>query len=356
MIPTLATQLHSPRDLISAIPFLIGYHPKNSLVVISINDGAIGMAMRMDYPESDHHAIATSAVTLASHVKRERADAAIIVAYLPDAVNFDGEGTRAVRHAITEQSIPLLDTLEIKESKYRSLLCDDTSCCPVDGSEIHGFEESRVVTEQVVAGHPLPFASLGEMKNSIGPSEEDMALNSELAKLSLIEYEVLNPSEVLLAQREGALALDQLCEEFEERGMGVDRALVAKVLIRLHDLQVRDYAMGLGGIESVSTPEGLEILWAMWRWLLRIAPSGYVAPVASVFALMTYERGDGALARRALDRALAENDEYSMALLLRRTFAAGWPPKNFTAMREELHPKICAALFSEEVGENTLSA
>jgi hypothetical protein len=36
---------------------------------------------------------------------------------------------------------------------------------------------------------------------------------------------------------------------------------------------------------------------------------------------------------------------YQMAKLLRRTFAAGWPPSAFTQMRADLHPKICAAIF-----------
>ena len=44
------TTLTSPHDLLAAIPFLIGYHPEDSLVVVSIKDNAVGMAMRIDYP------------------------------------------------------------------------------------------------------------------------------------------------------------------------------------------------------------------------------------------------------------------------------------------------------------------
>jgi len=88
-------------------------------------------------------------------------------------------------------------------------------------------------------------------------------------------------------------------------------------------------------------------LWDMWRWLLRIAPKGYVAPVAVIFATSSYERGDGALAQRALDRAFEDSPKYQMAKLLRRTFAAGWPPSAFSQMRADLHPKICAAIYGE---------
>ena len=38
-------------------------------------------------------------------------------------------------------------------------------------------------------------------------------------------------------------------------------------------------------------------------------------------------------------------DRYSLALLLRRVFTAGWPPQSFSAMRAELHPKVVAGIF-----------
>jgi hypothetical protein len=60
---------------------------------------------------------------------------------------------------------------------------------------------------------------------------------------------------------------------------------------------------------------------------------------------MAYERGEGALAHKALDRAFADDDQYSLALLLRRVFTAGWPPESFTAMRAQLHPKVVAGIF-----------
>jgi hypothetical protein len=105
---------------------------------------------------------------------------------------------------------------------------------------------------------------------------------------------------------------------------------------------VRDFALGSHNDEE------LETYFTMWRALLRIAPTGYVAPIASLFAALAYESGDGALAHRALDRALADVNGYSLALLLRRVFTAGWPPQSFAAMRRELHPKVCAGIFGAD--------
>ena len=62
------TTLTSPHDLLAAVPFLIGYHPLNSLVVIALSDDAIGMAMRVDFPGEP--------ALLAAHLVHQKAEAA----------------------------------------------------------------------------------------------------------------------------------------------------------------------------------------------------------------------------------------------------------------------------------------
>ena len=44
------TTLTTPHDLLAAVPFLVGYQPDNSLVLIGLKDDLVGMAMRVDFP------------------------------------------------------------------------------------------------------------------------------------------------------------------------------------------------------------------------------------------------------------------------------------------------------------------
>ena len=37
--------------------------------------------------------------------------------------------------------------------------------------------------------------------------------------------------------------------------------------------------------------------------------------------------------------------DYPLAQLLRRVYAAGWEPKSFAHMRDDLHPKVEATIF-----------
>lgn len=166
----------------------------------------------------------------------------------------------------------------------------------------------------------------------------DIELNELVSLVSEIDYE---NGDFQLLQRAGALAFNDLVEEFTRTGTCKNKALLALIFVRLADLQVRDYAMGF------TTSENIETISSMWRWLLEIAPNGHIAPVAALYSAISYERGDGQLAMNTLDKAFADQKAYPLALLLRRVYAANWPAESFATMRKDLHPKVCAALFSE---------
>ncbi len=335
-----ATELNSPHDLLAAVPFMVGYHPQDSLVAMALRDDKVVMAMRVDFP--DDESIEAISKTIALHLLREKASEAIIVGYLPKSVTAS-DPLLIVRECIAGYSIIVKECIEVRGDRFRSSLCADLECCPLEGNLVPELSDSRVTAEQVAAGNPLPFLDLDEMKRSIAATPIDKELLKAIKALAEIDYE---SDQVNALQREGANAINQISLAFIRDGVVLDKALIALVLVRLHDLQVRDYAMGFTSEKSDDQ------LWDMWRWLLRIAPKGYVAPVAVIFATSSYERGDGALAQRALDRAFEDSPKYQMAKLLRRTFAAGWPPSAFTQMRADLHPKICAAIYGESSAQS----
>jgi len=314
---------------------MVGYHPQVSLVAMALRDDKVVMAMRVDFP--DDESIEAISKTIALHLVREKASEAIIVGYLPTSIT-SSDPLLVVRECISRYSIIVKECIEVRGDRFRSSLCADLECCPPEGSLVPELSDSRVTAEQVAAGNPLPFLDLDEMKRSISAGPVDKELIKAIKAVAEIDYE---SDQVNSLQREGANAINQISLAFIRDGVVLDKALIALVLVRLHDLQVRDYAMGFTSEKSDDQ------LWDMWRWLLRIAPKGYVAPVAVIFATSSYERGDGALAQRALDRAFEDSPKYQMAKLLRRTFAAGWPPSAFSQMRADLHPKICAAIYGE---------
>jgi hypothetical protein len=169
---------------------------------------------------------------------------------------------------------------------------------------------------------PLPLSTDPDFIESVNT----FALHPDMADLTLL-------------QRDGATAVIDLSMQFADRGYQCDIELLSQVLGRLCDIQVRDFALGTHNEKTFDN------YWNMWLYLLRVAPVGFVAPVACLFATLAYERGDSELAYRALDRAAEDDPKYSLTILLRRVFGSGWPAAAFAAMRVELHPKVTAGIF-----------
>lgn len=299
------------------------------------------MAMRVDYPSIEDSNTTEAFNALVFHLVREGAQGALVVAYVPDGRD---DGLRILENvslALARAEIPIRESLLIAGGRWRSVLCADQECCPAQGNELPEIESSRVAVEQVADGRPMPYGNREGMAESIAA----LPLASDADFAGQVAQHRIDPEsdEIQKWQRSGALAVLDLASRFIAGSMGRDieddQKLSAMVLGSLSDIQVRDFALGSHDDESI------EVYWTMWRYLVRIAPPGYVAPVASLLAALSYESGEGALAQRSLDRALSDDASYSLAGLLRRVFSAGWPPESFGAMRKDLHPKVCAGIF-----------
>jgi hypothetical protein len=117
---------------------------------------------------------------------------------------------------------------------------------------------------------------------------------------------------------------------------------IAWITVALRDLRVRDDAW------ARMDPAHLDAHRRLWIDVTRRAQPGYVAAPASLLAFVAWQAGDGALANVALDRALADEPRYSMALLLRQVITAGAPP---SLARLPMTPEEVAASYDEAEDE-----
>lgn len=326
--------LTSAHDLITAVPFLIGFHPSNSVVLISVKDGAIGLAMRIDVPARlDSNAIDL----LAHHFIRDEAEAALLVAYMPDTRD-DGDSLLiSLGAGLMRNGVHIQESIVVRGGRYRSIICRDSTCCPPAGKAMPEIDKSEIAAEHVIAGIPMPYSDIADLIETIAPeaSSFNLSWTDEVTRFRIDE----DAEELTELRRDGVDTMDLLLDEYRMGKGPSDRVLVARMIGRMSDVQVRDYAMG------VHNEDTYDLYFTMWRELLRLAPRGYVAPIACIVAAMAYENGDGALAQKALDRAFADDEQYPLAGLLRRVFNAGWPPESFSQMRAELHPKVIASIF-----------
>ena len=73
----------------------------------------------------------------------------------------------------------------------------------------------------------------------------------------------------------------------------------------------------------------------LWTQVTRRAAPGHVAAPASLLGFACWLRGDGALARLAIDRALSDDLDYSMAQLIEHTLDLALPPTTWSPIPSE---------------------
>jgi hypothetical protein len=85
----------------------------------------------------------------------------------------------------------------------------------------------------------------------------------------------------------------------------------------------------------------------LWTDLVRRADAARVPGPAALLAFTAWQCGEGALANIAIDRALAADPGYSMALLLRDVIDAGVPP---SAARVPMSPEEVEESYAQGSG------
>lgn len=342
--------LNSPVDLLHAVPFLLGFHPHHSVVAVSLrHERHVGLTIRFDYPDEDGEAIAQR---LAGHLLDDGASAALLVVYREG--NFiqrpEDRLIDLVIDACAEVEIPVRDALYVSDGRWWSLICRD-QCCPEEGQPIPEFESSEVAAMHVLHGAPLPAADEDQFASALAPVDSkpsnDIAQWCSRLK-DQYNREIVEESEGPRARQlrqarihVGATAMNQLFAHWIQTGRLIDdNEVIARVIVGMTDVHVRDYAMGMHDDAQLHAADEL------WRCLITLTPQGLVAPVATVLAAVAFERGDGALAQRALDRAFDDRPGYPMAALLRQALESGWGPESMASMRRELRPAVMEAVWA----------
>ncbi len=154
----------------------------------------------------------------------------------------------------------------------------------------------------------------------------------------LVELGTLENNEERVVQRVGAKLINEfLLSEADKQ----NEETIANVLYYLTDIQVRDYALGL---LDPAQPDKFRPALSV---LLEAAPTdtAYINAPACLLAALEYEQDNKEDALVMLSNA---SENYSLAMLLARVFAAGWPAESFGNMRNELHPKVVAGIFGED--------
>jgi Domain of unknown function (DUF4192) len=346
----------SPAAILAIVPHLLGFVPESSIVVIGTEPpkGEVKVTLRYDLPDP---ADADLAADIGEHavavLRSQRLTAAIVVGYGPDRL------VRPLAVAFSEAArdagIELRESLRAEGGRYWSYTCRNETCCPAVGTAFDAAGHAAAAA--MTGGGPGVMAGRGSIVKSIAPlggiAAESMReatrraerhVTTQLAKVR--KSGRLGAARQLIAS-EGLAAVAEMIKTYRAGGRYATDYQLAWLTVAMKDLRVRDDAWarmdpGYGPAHR-----------RMWTDVVRRAQPGHVAAPASLLAFVAWQGGNGALANVALDRALADDPGYSMALLLRQVITAGAPP---SMARLPLTPEEVAASYDglgDGLGEDT---
>jgi hypothetical protein len=358
---TTTIRLRGPADIITVLPYHLGYRPAESLVVVCLMRNRIGVVGRIDLPPPDVDP-ALVAVELLPVVRRERPDAVVLVGF----ESTDGQAepaSVAMRDAIQGAGIQVIERLVVRDGRWWGLDCD-RDCCPAQGEPVQADDEVPAVSDYIVRGR-RPAGSRADLAARLayrpepGQARRCAALITDLATARRSRSALQRRRRRMLQDWARILDLTPSGPDAVAAPPPRDDEAWAWAVVSLLDVAVRDLLIawlcpgtldlevfpaslrrlaesvlpsrpssprpdaraspaaedaGEDAVED-AVEEGLVDRLAM---VCRAAPPELSPGPLTVLAHVVWWQGDGALARTALDRALAVDPDYRLAALLER--------------------------------------
>ncbi|MET9605551.1 DUF4192 domain-containing protein [Streptomyces sp. NPDC006512] len=355
--------LRSPAELADALPYMLGFHPTDSLVMVAVHGegGRFGGRLRVGIPAAPGEWEETArqvAECLVRGSERRGAKPDGIVVFLCRDPQGGESGQRVMtrlrplaqrlRTACGELDVPVLEALCLSGGRYWSYTCHDADCCPAEGNPLAPPGTSVMAAAATFAGLQVR-GSLREIENRLAPLRGPLAADQEdaleRAAIALVPKildgatreevgaETISLARTLLRRlalappAEGGAGADGR----DDALLGHDEA--AAVIIGLQDREIRDIAA-----EWMEDDEAAPAL-RLWRALARRCVGAYGEHAAAPLTLagwVSWSSGDEPTARIALGMALRADSEYRFAQLLHHACNEGIDPEGLReCLREE---------------------
>jgi hypothetical protein len=318
---TATVSLHSPADVLAAVPYMLGFHPTDSVVVLGLRRSALVFQLRGDLPERAE--VAQFAAYYARLVRRQRVSAAMIIGY--------GEGSAvtpillATAGALYRQRIAVPEMLRAHGGRFWSYTCTSPGCCPPQGTP-YDVASSPIAAQATVSGY-VALPSRAELERRLapvaGPAQAAMREATGRAGERLADLVASRPEGAAALPAAGRAAVDAALARHRAGGR-LDDDELAWLSMLLGCSSVRDHAW-----RAVGGNLGLHV--SLWVDVLRRAQPELAAPPATLLGFAAWRAGEGAIASIAVARALHTDPDYRMAQLLDHALRHGLSPMEWEA-------------------------
>ena len=218
--------LHGPGDVVAILPYQLGYHPHDSVVVVCLRGKRVGLVARTDLPLDEH--VDEVVAMLMGPLARDGATSVIVVGY-----ESDPEVSQPLLVALVEQleraGICVVDVTVVRDGRRYSPTCAEP-CCPPEGVALPDPADVPGVAEYVALGRS-PLRSRGAVEDLVAP---------EPWRCLGVARAVESRSRMPRARRRSAAAWSQVLAVGEKGRRAPDRRVVADLALGLADIAWRD--------------------------------------------------------------------------------------------------------------------
>ena len=319
-------RVRRPADILSVVPYLLGFHPAEAVVVLLLRRGEVALTARLDLPPPAEADVLAGYLT--SLAAGHQADGVITVTY-----SNVREPAMALGAVLGERLEPagLVEALYADGTRWWSLRCPK-ECCPAEGTP-YDASCHPLAAEAVYAGRSaLPNReALAELTAGPGPEEVEA--------LSVLADGVLARLEPGLPERRAQMA--RLVRNY----LAAPRPLSNEECLRLAalaaDVHVRDVAWGL-----MTRPAGEQHL-DLWRQVVATAVAPLESAPLCLLGMAAWIVGNGALLNCCLERVELLDPAYTMAGLLSDITSRAIPPQLWDELGAQIRAQ-CGFVAEEE--------
>ena len=353
---TTTIHLSGPADVLTVLPYQLGFHPHECLVVVSLHGTRMGLVQRIDLPPPEHLDDAVAAMIVP--LRQDNPRAVLLIGF----EGCEGE-SRAMLDEMADaclaHGVEVADRLVVRGGRWFDLDCVQ-SCCPSEGLPLPAPSAVPAVAE-FVGREICPLPDRSALADLLEPSSQllsravsplaDEWLKLRLAATEAGQTELTTREMELHGFRANELAVWSrvLCDEDDaETIQALPSQDLAILAASLTDVDLRDGLIAwlcpgtlpqdlihpilfvqmsralppsswlggdVGDMDQVIGQHRIE--WRLCQ-LCAALPDLWAVSALTLLASFTWWRGDGALTRIALDRALRVDPHYRLAQLLER--------------------------------------
>ncbi|CAL9415650.1 DUF4192 family protein [Streptomyces sp. enrichment culture] len=361
--------LRTPAELADALPYLLGYRPEDSIVLVALHDkdgrGRFGGRARLGIPAkpddwpSAARQLARGLVTGGERRGARPEQMVVFLCHEPA----EGESGRQVKerlgplaHALRLEcgalDVPVVEALCVSGGRFWSYCCDNEGCCPAEGTPM-GLPGTSVLAAAATYAGIQVRGTLRELRARLLPWENPAAALEQEAALDAagaalvprildaagrheVAEETLRLAERVMGRLAGAPPVTGAFPADRRDDALLGHGEAATLILGLQDRTTRDRAAGWmeGGEAGVAL--------RLWRALARRCVGAYGEHAAAPLTLagwVAWSTGDELEAREALAMALGADPDYLFARLLHQACNEGLDPESIRrclrAEREE---------------------